>query len=570
VFRLRPHVNLNGIVNISQGIEEVGNKIIEIIVKEKFKYISLEMYPGVQPTALIEYLQALIPEALIVNTDDLFISPKYISQQIQDDLTTDEVFGRFSHKKFEDFLDKRKIEEFKKMIMGVDRPVIVYGVCASEIIKHDILIYLDITRLEIQERFRENYKNWKGYNENDFNEKLKRAYYFEWPAGKEVKDRVLPILDYYIDMKISNNPKMITGDDFIEVLGEFISQPFRLVPFFQPGVWGGQWMKENFNVGKEEDNLAWCFDGVPEENSIIAKSNQREIEMPAENLLITHPEELLGRKVYGQYGKDFPIRFNYLDTMGGGNLSLQVHPTLDYAYRNFGAKYTQDESYYIMDSKEGAKVYLGVKDNINKNELINALEEAQNTGVFDEEKYINILSVNKHDHLLIPGGTIHSSGKDCVVLEISSTPNRFTFKLWDWGRLDLDGKPRPISIHHGKHVIKTEFNTSFVAEELYNNENVITKENKYTEVQTGLHELEPIETRVLTLSKPIHQSTMNSVNVLKIVEGESAQVVSIDGSFNPTDIYYGETFIIPERIKNYILKPINGFKEVKIIKAFIR
>lgn len=190
--------------------------------------------------------------------------------------------------------------------------------------------------------------------------------------------------------------------------------------------------------------------------------------MPAQNLIILFPEEVLGRKVFGRFGKDFPIRFDFLDTVGGQNLSLQVHPTFDYAYRQFGANYTQDESYYIMDCKPNATVYLGVKNGVKKDELVNALEEGQRTGEFNDKKYINTIAVKKHDHFLIPGGTIHSSGKNCVVLEISTTPNRFTFKLWDWKRVDVDGKPRPISIHHGKHVINTKFNETFVAKELYN------------------------------------------------------------------------------------------------------
>ncbi|MFQ9333526.1 MAG: class I mannose-6-phosphate isomerase, partial [Finegoldia magna] len=153
--------------------------------------------------------------------------------------------------------------------------------------------------------------------------------------------------------------------------------------------------------------------------SILAKIEEVEFEMPAQILVDTYPQKLLGQRVYGRFGKDFPIRFDFLDTMNGQNLSLQVHPTLDYAYRNFGAKYTQDESYYILDCKEGASVYLGLKNNVSRDELVQALENAQVSGEFPDEEFVNNFKVNKHDHILIPAGTVHSSGKNCVVLEIA-------------------------------------------------------------------------------------------------------------------------------------------------------
>ncbi|MGC6756669.1 mannose-6-phosphate isomerase, partial [Escherichia coli] len=90
-----------------------------------------------------------------------------------------------------------------------------------------------------------------------------------------------------------------------------------------------------------------CFDGVPEENSVIFEIGTVTFEVPGNDLVLFYPVSILGEKVFGRFGSDFPIRFDYLDTMAGGNLSLQVHPTLDYAYRKFGLKYTQDESYYI-------------------------------------------------------------------------------------------------------------------------------------------------------------------------------------------------------------------------------
>lgn len=209
-------------------------------------------------------------------------------------------------------------------------------------------------------------------------------------------------------------------------------------------------MKEVCDLDREVPNFAWCFDCVPEENSLYLGFGDVRFELPSIDLVFAYPARLLGNPVYGRFGDEFPIRFDFLDTMEGGNLSLQVHPLTQYIQEKFGMHYTQDESYYMLDAAEDATVYLGVKEGIEPEEMIDALNEAQESGCFDAEKYVGRYPVKKHDHLLIPAGTIHCSGTNGMVLEISATPYIFTFKLWDWGRLGLDGRPRPINIKHGQ------------------------------------------------------------------------------------------------------------------------
>ena len=292
------------------------------------------------------------------------------------------------------------------------------------------------------------------------------------------------------------------------------------------------------------------------------------LEMPAMNLILRHPKELLGRKVYARFGAEFPIRFDLLDTMGGQNLSLQVHPTTDYIHRNFGMAYTQDESYYILDADKDACVYLGLKEGVRVEEMIAELEAAQQDGKpFDAEKYINRIPAKKHDHFLIPAGTIHCSGKGAVVLEISATPYIFTFKLWDWGRLGLDGKPRPINIGRGAEVI-AERRTEWVRKNLVNPVCTLAENEHYTEEHTGLHELEFIETRRFTIRDRAEIDCHESVNVLNLVEGTACFVESADGSFDPFEVHYAETFIVPECVGKYRLRAVGG--PVKVMQAYVR
>jgi len=306
---------------------------------------------------------------------------------------------------------------------------------------------------------------------------------------------------------------------------------------------------------------------------MLLKFNGGIFETPAINLVFAKSVKLLGRIVQARFGDDFPIRFDFLDTIEGGNLSLQVHPTNQYIREHFNMPYTQDESYYMLDTRDDACVYLGLKDNINPDELIAALNDAnQGNSQFDTERYVQKFKVKKHDHVLIPAGTVHCSGKNSMVLEISATPYIFTFKLWDWGRMGLDGKPRPINIEHGKKVIDWSRTPEVSKMELLNVIEPISEGDGWREEKTGLHETEFIETRRHWFSTTVHHYTNGGVQVLNLVEGREALVESPQNLFEPYTVHYAETFIIPANIAEYTIRPYGESegKTCATLKAFVR
>jgi hypothetical protein len=297
------------------------------------------------------------------------------------------------------------------------------------------------------------------------------------------------------------------------------------------------------------------------------------VELPANDLTFLQPRELLGDFIHSQFGTEFPIRFDFLDTMGGGNLSLQVHPRTEYIRQQFGMNYTQDESYYLLDAGEDGSVYLGLKSGIDQRAMVRELRAAQDGGPsFRADDYVNKFPARKHDHFLIPAGTVHCSGKNSMVLEISATPYIFTFKLWDWGRLGMNGLPRPIHIDYGEANIAWERDTEWVRQSLINRVESMSGGRGWTEERTGLHELEFIETRRRWFSAPNPHETQGTVNVLNLVEGREATVESPTGEFDPFVVHYAETFIVPAAVGAYTIRPSGESEGSKcgIIKAFVR
>jgi mannose-6-phosphate isomerase class I len=520
----------------------------------------VETYPGLLDQEVLPALQrALVPE-LLVESRDAFLSPAKIDALVLPDLTDDPVFGRLTSRELENLMDPQRVLALSKQISAHERGLtLVYGTGAALLVdRPDVLIYADMARWEVQMRQRSGEIGNLGIdNRSDSSAlKYKRGFFLDWRVCDRLKRRLFERVDFFLDTHAKDQPKLVTGQAVRDALRHATTRPFRVVPFFDPAPWGGQWMKDICDLDRSVQNFGWCFDCVPEENSLLLGFGPQRVELPAIDLVFQHPRELLGQQVYDRFGAEFPIRFDFLDTMGGGNLSLQVHPLTEYIRRNFGMPYTQDESYYLLDAGPDAAVYLGFRDGIDPREFIAALEAAQAGGPhLDVERFVNQWPAKKHDHFLIPAGTIHCSGRNSMVLEISATPYIFTFKLWDWGRMGLDGKPRPIHINHGRHVLQFDRTTEWVRRELINGVEPVAQGDGWREERTGLHALEFIETRRHWFTHTVPHDTRDTVNVLNLVEGAEAIVESPTGAFEPFCVHYAESFIVPAAVGGYSIRP---------------
>ncbi|MDR3141523.1 MAG: class I mannose-6-phosphate isomerase [Tannerellaceae bacterium] len=536
--------------------------------------IAAEYYHGVYAGEVSACLKRLRP-SLHIDMQTLFKAPSAVEAMTAPYMTADVLFGRRAFFTYADYLDEEKVLACRRQIERTKGVVLITGHGAAEFCPSPhTLLYMDIARWEIQRRFRRKEINGLGVaNRNDPPSiHYKRGYFIDWIVCDTLKRERLPRVDYWIDTHRSE-PKMIAGQTMREGLEKTARKPFRTVPFFDPAPWGGQWMKEVCGLDREAVNYGWCFDCVPEENSLCLRVCGELFEMSAGNLLLHQARQVLGGPVEARFGYDFPIRFDFLDTVEGGNLSLQVHPTNQYIRDTFGMYYTQDESYYLLDASEGATVYLGLKTGVAPEEMIRELNESHETGKpFAAAKYVNQWPARKHDHFLIPAGTVHCSGAGAMVLEISATPSLFTFKLWDWGRLGLDGLPRPINIEHGSHVIQWERQTGFVQQQLVNRITPLAEGDGWKEERTGLHENEFIETRRYWFTKKIPLQTAGSVNVLNLIEGDEIVIESPAQSFESFVVHYAETFIIPACAGEYTIRPGDSSRSKRcgVIKASVR
>src|ERR1700722_15788188 len=519
----------------------------------------VEVYPGCDTNGIEASLTSVLKPDLIIRSEEALLSADVIEEKIYSTLGADRVFAFMQPWTLGDFFCPDKLTLLRSQIHACAGPVLVIGTGASIIANHDCrIVYADLSRWEIQARQRAHWSGNIGIDNRDASpgELYRRCFYIDWRAADRLKQTLLPKIDFLLDTHLRDEPKMLRGDTFRAALHSTAERPFRVVPFFDPGPWGGCWMKEKFDLPDGPPNYAWCFDCVPEENSIRFAFGACIIEVPAIALVFFRPKELLGGHLFQTFGAEFPIRFDYLDTMGGGNLSLQVHPLTAYIREHFGMAYTQDESYYMLDALPGAHVFLGLKNGIDTQCMIADLDRAQ-TGNFDfpTADYVNQFPARKHDHFLIPAGTIHCSGKDSMVLEISATPYIFTFKLWDWGRVGLDGTPRPIHLEHGVRNVQWDRTTEWVSNNLVNQFVPVSSGEGWREERTGLHELEFIETRRHWFTGTVPHETAGTVHVLNLVEGEEAVVESPHHAFEPFIIHYAETFIVPAAVGPYTIRP---------------
>ena len=570
-YEKRPSINVDG-ATATRSWDAIVSELSNAI-NQRPGVIVVDCYPGVNVREVRSALARIDSSLTSFDPSVALRSPDDMEHMVERFLTSDRVFGYMAPFVMSEFFDAGRLASLREQIREsmLRGPVAIVGVGAAMVAPGDVLVIADMPRRELQLRYRRGAPNWTIENPGeDFLRKYKRGYFVEWRTADRHKLSLLDRADFFLDTTFPMDPRLVTGAAYRSALKGVTGGPFRVVPFFDPGVWGGQWMRRQFDLPNEPANFAWGFDCVPEENSILFNFGGIEFEAPSINLVLRHPKPLLGERVYSRFGAEFPIRFDFLDTSEGGNLSLQVHPTTDYIRHSFGMSYTQDESYYILAASPQATVYLGMKNGASVDQLFDQIEHAQRGGPAPNiEHFVNKWAAKKHDHISIPAGTIHCAGAGCVVLEISATPYIFTFKLWDWGRTGLDGLPRPVHLDHGRRVLEANHDADWAERTVLTLRQDVAVGEGWREERTGLHEVQFIETRRHWFSEPVLHDTHGSVNVVNLVEGDWATIESPTQGFPPFHMNYAETVIIPAVVGAYRIVPSSRSQHATI-RASVR
>ncbi len=571
-FNQRPFIDapdvscFNGFDNIAEEI----NKQIYSIGKQK-KVIVLDCYHGVDQKSILDNLIGNIQADAIFHVDDALLSKEELFSKFEKFIVPeDRTYGVFATGTVDEYFSKEKLVQMKADIAKADGTIILYGVGASLLCeKPDVLIYGNLTFEAITMRFAMGGDNWGAKNyEEEILRKQKRYMFLDHPILNRHKVTYMLSADYVIDFSHTKQPVMIQQESMKCLMHHIAQRPFQLVPQYTKAIWGGNWAQKVLGVCPDWPNVGWVLTGHMNLQKIECHVSNGTFSIDGQDMLYYEPKRILGASVYYKWGYRCPLTINYLDTWGGGNLSLQVHPTASYGIPTFNAHAGHHESYYMMDTTDHSTVYLGLKEGTKVSEMVEALQEAEKSGVFDDAKYVNKIPVKKHQHVFIPSGTVHCSGEGTCVLEIDQYTYA-TFKLFDWGRVDYDGLPRPVNIDHGQYCIQEDFQGAFVYDRLISKQPMIAVGDGWRCEDTSPIDYEPMDIKRYWFQKNLHIECNDAIQILILVEGEEMLIESVDGSFAPFVAHYAEATFIPAAIGQYTICPYgkSSGKEIAIVKV---
>lgn len=537
------------------------------------KNVIIDGYIGVRFDILVRELGKAFSEAGIKpvwwNVSAAMKSPEDIDRMIAPFLGGDDpLFGYRCNLELSDFFDREKLSSIRPD-ENADLNII-YGTGASLAGWEGLKVYVDIPKNEIQFRARAAGIKNLGADRADAPKKMyKRFYFVDWPVLNRHKKVLLPDMDIIGDAQREREITWAEAGDIRKALDDMALNGFRVRPWFEPGAWGGQWIKEHIKaLPQDAKNYAWSFELIVPENGLVFCSDGKMLEVSFDCVMYESGRKVVGDGCYDLYGDEFPIRMDYLDNFDGGNLSIQCHPHKDYIRKNFGELLTQEETYYILDTCKDAVVYLGFQDDIVPEKFEAALTESAGKGTpLDVPKYINAEKAHKHDLFLIPPGTLHSSGRNNLVLEISTTPYIFTFKMYDWLAVDLDGKPRPLNIRRAMDNLCFDRKGEKIRKEHIAHPVLLDKGEDWELWHLPTHPKHSYDVHRYKIGSSVDVMTGGRFHVLNLVEGETADVVTAGGQ--TFHLHYAETLVISAAAGSYKIVNTSG-REIMVVKAFMK
>jgi hypothetical protein len=475
------------------------------------------------------------------------------------ELSGDPVFARLADGSLADLFDGPP-----RRVARLDAEVTLVFGPGSALVAHERLWYLDVPkRLTLQAVQRGQAGNLGQPPGQPGTEQ--RHLFVDWPLLDRHRDTLVARVDRFVDLTDPEVPHWLDGGPLRASLKALSVAPFRTRPAFQPGSWGGQWLRRRLGVQTDAPNLAWSYELVAPEAGLLLGSSPT-VEVPFGMLLAEHAEAVMGGPLVERFGRSFPVRFDYLDTVDGGDLSVHCHPLPEVMRTTFGWAYPQHESYYVMATRPGARIFLGLRDEVDVEQFRLDADRAEELGLaFDIEKYVQTFPAEQHRLYLIPAGTPHGSGEGNVVLEISATPYLYSLRFYDWLRPDLDGSLRPVHLDHAFTNVDVGRRGDAVRR-LIQQPRIDRSAPGFVEEILGAAPELFFEVRRLSFEEQATDDTAGRFHVLNLVAGQEAVVETAGGHTHR--LAYAETMVVPAAVGRYRLRRLRG-PACQVVKALV-
>ncbi|GGS21775.1 hypothetical protein GCM10010252_71330 [Streptomyces aureoverticillatus] len=518
------------------------------------------------PSVDFPHLAARLTEHLAVPVRTLDVQAHYASphevRHRTDDGTGDPYYCKLATNPLSDLFDRLPCGEGPQ-----DGLLLVHGPGAS-LVPHDVLWYADVPKRHAEAAVAAG--TGRNLGLPDAAPDLRRLFYIDWPMLDRHRDALAPRVDAWLDTQEPDRPVYVDGPGLRATLAALARQPVRTRPYFNSTPWGGHWAQRALGFNPGARNTALGYELIaPEAGVLIGTGPGLQAEIPFQLLCVLHPEEVLGADVRARFGTSFPIRFDYLDTVDGGDLSVHCHPQERYMRERFGWPYTQHETYYMTLGSPRTRVFLGLREDADVDLFRKEVEEAAKDGVpMDPADHVMTFPAEQGRLFMIPAGTPHASGAGNLVLEISATPYLYSLRFYDWLRPDADGHPRQLPYEHGLANLDTHRRGEAVARDLVQEPRLLRSgDGWYEEVIGALDEMfYEVRRYALDAGAVADDDTAGRFHVLNVVEGEGVEIRTAAGARHA--LAYAETVTVPAAAGAYRIAARGG--GAKVVKALVR
>ena len=439
---------------------------------------------------------------------------------------------------------------------------IVFGP-GSALVRHDVLWYVDLPKrlaLDATEAGRARNLGQPADARGD----LRRLLFIDWPMEDRHRRELADRWEIYVDLSDPDDPRSLSASALSASIKPLVAGPFRTRPRFLPEPWGGRWLSERLGA-PGGPQLGLGYELIAPEAGVLL-GTERPIEVPLDLVVAREQIALLGTGA-ALAGPAFPIRFDYLDTVGGGDLSVHCHPRQTYMREVFGHPLAQHETYYVMVERAGSRIFLGLRAETDVGEFQSAAESSlRDSTPLDIERFVQTVPARRHQLYLVPAGTPHGSGEGNVVLEISATPYLYSLRFYDWLRADLDGGVRPVQLGHAFANLVSERRGLAVQRELVPDPITVREGDGYREVAFPRHPDLFFSVHRIDFHGAVADRTGDRFHVLNLVEGDDIEVRTSDSRRHR--LAYAETVVVPAAVGQYELVPL-GPGARKVVKAFV-